>query len=208
MPVLIKRYANRKLYNTQTSRYITLKGIAELLEGGEDVRVIDNESGEDITSITLSQILVDTERSHRAVPGSLFSGIFQRGGDVLYEALSRGVDDASERIEEFQRTMRRLLRVRHGDADLAHETDGLDDAHRADGRPFAPELDQLVQRAIERVLKALDVPRRADIEAVHARLDRLIEALGTRLPADLRREVENARRPTEPKPAAREREHN
>lgn len=65
MPVLIKRYANRKLYNTDTSRYITLKGIAELVEAGDDVRVIDNETGEDITSITLSQILVDNERSNR-----------------------------------------------------------------------------------------------------------------------------------------------
>ena len=206
MPVLIKRYANRKLYNTQTSRYITLKGIAELLEGGEDVRVIDNESGEDITSITLSQILVDTERSHRAMPGSLFSGIFQRGGDVLYEALSRGVDDASERIEDFQRTMRRLLRVRHGEADLASDDEHLDEPHGRDGKPLAADLDQLVQRAIERVLKALDVPRRADIEAVHARLDRLIEALGGRLPADLRREGEAAH--PEAKAAARERERN
>jgi polyhydroxyalkanoate synthesis repressor PhaR len=191
MPVLIKRYSNRKLYNTQTSRYITLKGIAELLEGGEDVRVIDNESGEDITSITLSQILVDTERSHRAAPGgSLFTGIFQRGGDALYEALSRGVDDASERIEDFQRTMRKLLRVRHGEAELPDEAD--DEARPRDHR-FPPDLDQLVQRAIERVLKALDVPRRADIEAVHARLDRLIEALGGRLPADVRREAAEGR---------------
>ena len=206
MPVLIKRYANRKLDNTQTSRYITLKGSADLLESGEDVRVIDNESGEDITSITLSQILVDTERSHRAMPGSLFSGIFQRGGDVLYEALSRGVDDASERIEDFQRTMRRLLRVRHGEADLPPEDERLDEPHGRDGKPLATDLDQLVQRAIERVLKALDVPRRADIEAVHARLDRLIEALGGRLPADLRREGEAVR--PEAKAAARERERN
>jgi polyhydroxyalkanoate synthesis repressor PhaR len=205
MPVLIKRYANRKLYNTQTSRYITLKGIAELLESGEDVRVIDNESGEDITSITLSQILVDTERSHRAMPGSLFSGIFQRGGDVLYEALSRGVDDASERIEDFQRTMRRLLRVRHGEANLSPEDERAAE-HGSDGKHLATDLDQLVQRAIERVLKALDVPRRADIEAVHARLDRLIEALGGRLPADLRREGEAVR--PEAKAAARERERN
>ena len=139
MAVLIKRYANRKLYNTQTSRYITLKGIADLLEAGEDVRVIDNESGEDITSITLSQILVDTERSNRAVPGSLLSGLFQRGGDALYEALSRGVDDASERLEDFQRTMRRLLRVRHG------EGNGQDEAEargRRGARPRA-RLDRL-----------------------------------------------------------------
>ena len=67
MSVLIKRYANRKLYNTQTSRYITLKGIAELIEADEEVRVIDNETGEDITNVALSQILVDNHRSNSAL---------------------------------------------------------------------------------------------------------------------------------------------
>jgi len=187
MAVLIKRYANRKLYNTQSSRYITLKGIADLLEAGEDVRVIDNESGEDITSITLSQILVDTERANRAVPGNLLSGLFQRGGDALYEALSRGVDDASERLEDFQRTMRRLLRVRH-DGEEGEEGTGepgseAGAARHRDWIAFSPpDLDQLVQRAIERVLKMLDLPTRADIDALNARLDRLTEALGERPP--------------------------
>ena len=51
MPVLIKRYANRKLYNTASSRYITLRGIAELLERGEEVKVLDNETGEDMTAV-------------------------------------------------------------------------------------------------------------------------------------------------------------
>ena len=95
MAVLIKRYANRKLYNTETSRYITLKGISDLLESDQEVKVIDNETGEDITSVTLSQILVDTERDGRSVPGNLLSGLFQRGGD----ALRKRVDDASEGIE-------------------------------------------------------------------------------------------------------------
>jgi polyhydroxyalkanoate synthesis repressor PhaR len=191
MAVLIKRYANRKLYNTQTSRYITLKGIADLLEAGEDVRVIDNESGEDITSITLSQILVDTERSNRAVPGSLLSGLFQRGGDALYEALSRGVDDASERLEDFQRTMRRLLRVRHGEGNGQDEVEGVAGTHNGPTRDWIaftpPDLDQLVQRAIERVLKMLDLPTRADLDALSERIDRLTEALGERGPRRLER---------------------
>jgi polyhydroxyalkanoate synthesis repressor PhaR len=186
MAVLIKRYANRKLYNTQTSRYITLKGIADLLEGGEDVRVIDNESGEDITSITLSQILVDTERSNRAVPGNLLSGLFQRGGDALYEALSRGVDDASERLEDFQRTMRKLLRVRHAAGNGQDEIEGEEGTSRGHDREWVafspPDLDQLVQRAIERVLKLLDLPTRADLDALNERIDRLTDALGERAP--------------------------
>ena len=65
MATLIKRYANRKLYNTATSRYITLKGVGELLDRGDEVRVVDNETGEDITQIALSQILVDNPQIDR-----------------------------------------------------------------------------------------------------------------------------------------------
>jgi polyhydroxyalkanoate synthesis repressor PhaR len=170
--ILIKRYANRKLYNTQTSRYITLKGIAELIEAGEPVRVIDNESGEDITSVTLSQILVDTERSSRRVPGTVLTDLIQRSGDVLYSALKRGVGDASEGLEELQRNVRRLLGARDG-------------GRRPDWIAFAtPDLDRMVQRAVERVLRALDLPRRSDLEALERRLERLARLLELREAAD------------------------
>lgn len=169
MGVLIKRYANRKLYNTQTSRYITLKGIAELLEEDEEVTVIDNETGEDITSVTLSQILVDTERSNRAVPGNLLSELVQRGGDALYGALRRSMGDASEGIDDIQRNMRRLL-----GGNL--RSDGT----ARDWIAFTPpDMDKLVQRTIERVFKALDFPRRSDIEALNQRLDRVLETIGS-----------------------------
>ena len=56
MPVLIKRYANRKLYDTDASRYITLKGISELVRAGKDICVIDNESGEEITRSLSTQV--------------------------------------------------------------------------------------------------------------------------------------------------------
>jgi polyhydroxyalkanoate synthesis repressor PhaR len=144
MAVLIKRYANRKLYNTQTSRYITLKGIADLLEDDEEVQVIDNQTGEDITSVTLSQILVDTERSNRAVPGNLLSELVQRGGDALYMLGGKEREDGSAR----------------------------------DWIAFTPpDMDRVVQRTIERVFRALDLPRRSDIEALNQRLDRAVEAI-------------------------------
>lgn len=168
--VLIKRYANRKLYNTATSRYITLKGIADLIEAGEQVRVIDNASGEDITSVTLSQILVDNERSSRRVPGTVLSDLIQRSGDVLYGALKRGVGDASGGLDELQRNVRKLLNREGGP--------------RRDWIAFgAPDLDHVVQRALERVLRVLDLPTRADLEALEKRLDRLSELLGAPAPA-------------------------
>jgi len=167
MTVLIKRYANRKLYNTETSRYITLRGIAELIEADEDVRVIDNETGEDITSVTLSQILVDSERESRSVPKTLLSDLIQRGGDALYGALRRGVDDASEGLEELQRNVRRL--IHRGDADGQRLSDWI---------AFAtPDFDRVIQNAVERVFKLLDLPRRGDIEALNQSLQRVAEAV-------------------------------
>jgi polyhydroxyalkanoate synthesis repressor PhaR len=167
MPVLIKRYANRKLYNTQTSRYITLKGIAELVEAGDDVRVIDNETGEDITSITLSQILVDNERSNRAVPRNLLSDLIQRSGDALYGALKKSVGDASDGIGELQKNVRKAIRAREDEAGRLR--DAIHDARS--------EWDAILENAIGRVFRALDLPRRKDIEALSENLERVAEAL-------------------------------
>ena len=167
MVVLIKRYANRKLYNTQTSRYITLKGIGELVEEGNEVRVVDNETGEDITSVTLSQVLVDTERNNRGVPGTLLSELIQRGGDVLYSALRKGVGDASGPIGEIQRNVRRFMGARERGAERLQEWVAL----------ATPDLEGLVQRAVEGVMRALDLPRRSDIEALSQSLDRVVAAL-------------------------------
>ncbi|MCB0135660.1 MAG: polyhydroxyalkanoate synthesis regulator DNA-binding domain-containing protein, partial [Caldilineaceae bacterium] len=61
MPV-IKRYPNRKLYDTESKRYVTLEHIAQMIQQGEDVIVTDHESGEDLTNLTLSQIIFEQEK--------------------------------------------------------------------------------------------------------------------------------------------------
>ena len=162
--VLIKRYANRKLYNTETSRYITLKGIAELIEQGAEVRVVDNETGEDITNVALSQILVDNERAQRAVPRTLLSDLIQRSGDALYGALKRGVGDAQEGLGGLQRNVRDAIRNREEEASRWREN-------------ARAEWDEMVHGAVERVFKALDLPRRSDIEALNENLERVAAAL-------------------------------
>ncbi len=168
MAILIKRYANRKLYNTQTSRYITLKGIAELIEADQEIRVIDNESGEDITSVALSQILVDSERSNSAVPNSLFSQLMERGGDVIYGAFQRGVHDATEGIEEIQQRVRKAV---SSPGEAGRISDWIAYA--------SPDFDRMVQSAVERVFKALDLPRRSDIRALNKNLERVAAAIET-----------------------------
>lgn len=65
-PRVIKRYANRKLYDTRESRYVTLPQIAELVRLGEDVQIIDNRTKENLTSVTLAQIIYESEKSAEA----------------------------------------------------------------------------------------------------------------------------------------------
>ncbi len=166
MAILIKRYANRKLYNTQASRYITLKGISELIEGGEEIRVVDNQTGEDITKVALSQILVDSERSNTAVPRSLLSKIVERGGDALYGALKRSVDDASEGLGEIQDRVRRIVGNQEGEP-----------GRLSDWIAFSShDFDRNIQNAVERVFKVLDLPRRSDVEALNENLERVSAA--------------------------------
>ncbi len=189
MAILIKRYANRKLYNTDTSRYITLKGIAELLDDGQEVRVVDNETGEDITSVALSQILVDRKRSNTSPPETLLSQILGKGGNALYDALKKGMDEAGDGIGDLQERVRRIVRAEEHAAREAQRAagthDGSDDTgQRSGGRgdwwsQAAPDFERLVQNAVERVFRLLDLPRRSDIEALNANLERVAAAVET-----------------------------
>ena len=68
---IIKRYSNRKLYDTKDSRYVTLLQIAEMVRTGEEVQIIDNNTKEDLTEVTLAQIIYEEQKqkaSSRSVP--------------------------------------------------------------------------------------------------------------------------------------------
>lgn len=82
---LIKKYANRKLYDTHTSRYITLEGISELVRQGRDIEVVDRDSGRDLTSLILSQIVTSEEK--RGSGGVLEE--VESGGSLLLDYVRR-----------------------------------------------------------------------------------------------------------------------
>lgn len=67
---IIKRYANRKLYDTRESRYVTLLDIAKLIREGEELRIIDNKSKDDVTNVTFAQIIYEEEKSGDGENGS------------------------------------------------------------------------------------------------------------------------------------------
>lgn len=90
-PRVIKRYANRKLYDTRESRYVTLQDIAEFVRVGQNVQIIDNKSKEDLTRVTLAQIIYEEERNgdERRTLTSLRSFV-QEGRDRLVNTFMEG----------------------------------------------------------------------------------------------------------------------
>lgn len=72
---VIKRYDNRKLYDTRERRYVTLEALAAIVAGGEDVRVVDQRTGEDLTTLVLAQVILE--------------GVKQRSADVPRQVLAR-----------------------------------------------------------------------------------------------------------------------
>ena len=75
---LIKKYANRKLYDTRTSSYITLDQIAQLVRDGHEIKVVDRDNGGDLTQVTLSQIVLSEEKLGP-------SRIVDAGGEMLHD---------------------------------------------------------------------------------------------------------------------------
>jgi len=133
---LIKKYANRKLYDTRTSKYVTLDDLADLVRAGNDIRVVDRDTGGDITQVVLSQIvlteekrgpqrlvdagadaihdrgqaLLDYVRKTLNVPGDLVSEVEKRRGNL------EGIVD-----EAIERTLQRLKLPTRRDIDRLDE---------------------------------------------------------------------------------------
>jgi polyhydroxyalkanoate synthesis repressor PhaR len=92
----VKKYSNRRLYDTSDSRYITLEELAEKVKKGEDVRVVDAKTGEDLTAATLTQIIVEGRGAARLLPVPLLIQLVRLGDDALAEFLGQYVRWALE----------------------------------------------------------------------------------------------------------------
>ncbi len=126
-PRVIKRYSNRKLYDTQSSRYVTLEQIADLIREGEDVRIVDNNSKEDLTSITLAQIIFEEEKKQKSfLPLGAMRNIIQSGGERLEELVSQAQKKVST-------VFARKLDQKDGNPGEAERESSPDDHNTEDG---------------------------------------------------------------------------
>ena len=85
---IVKRYSNRKLYDTRESRYVTLLQIAEMVRAGEEVQIIDNATKDDLTEVTLAQIIYEEQKQHsRSVPLQTLRDLIHQRGEKLMTQL-------------------------------------------------------------------------------------------------------------------------
>lgn len=100
---VIKRYQNRKLYDTQDSCYVTLEDIRDMIKDGVDIQVIDNASKEDLTSVTFAQIIFEEEKKQKGLlPLNIFKQIIESGGGVLKEIVQRSWESGKKEIEHVR----------------------------------------------------------------------------------------------------------
>jgi polyhydroxyalkanoate synthesis repressor PhaR len=102
-PILIKKYGNRRLYDTAESRYITLDELAGIIQSGAEVKVVDAKSGADLTQSTLTQIIIESRDAARMLPVPLLTQLIRLGDDALAEFLGRYLSAALEMYLQARR---------------------------------------------------------------------------------------------------------
>ncbi len=173
--VVVKRYSNRKMYDTSAKRYITLEEISALVRDGVEVKVIDNQTGEDITGVTLSQIVVEKERRHEGIlPRTFFTEVLQKSGRTMIDTAKRLVSGwfgtALLDEEEITRTVDGLVEA--GKIARA-QADELKSALIEKASLSWKKLDDAINKRIEQSLSRLSIPTRSDVERLKETIARL-----------------------------------
>ena len=114
-PVVVKKYANRRLYNTESSSYITLDNLAEMVRQGRDFVVYDAKTGEDITRGVLTQIIVEEEGKGRALlPTAFLRQLIGFYGDQMQSMVPRFLEQAMGALAQQQEQMRAAMQKTMG----------------------------------------------------------------------------------------------
>ncbi len=114
-PVVVKKYANRRLYNTESSSYITLDNLADMVRQGRDFVVYDAKTGEDITRGVLTQIIVEEEgKGHNLLPTTFLRHLIGFYGDQMQNVVPRFLDQAMGALAQQQEQVRTAMQKTMG----------------------------------------------------------------------------------------------
>jgi polyhydroxyalkanoate synthesis repressor PhaR len=182
----IKRYSNRKLYDTEDKRYITLEQIAVLVRENQDIKVVDNQTGEDLTTVTLSQILLEQEkRKETSLPKSFFTNLIQRSTSQVMDFTKKNVlswfDSSFATDQEVEANVDKMVQAGEVSQDEAKR---LKDEIRTRTSAFRKKVDEMVERRVQDVLERLNIPTKNDLTRLNERLDEITRKFETLLQKD------------------------
>ncbi len=155
MAYIIKRYSNRKLYDTQESRYVTLEEIEELVRANKEISVVDATTGEDMTSVTLAQIILENERSRRASLPAAFLHQLIKHGQAWQDFVQKSMQSSLEGVVSNQRELDRVFRDWAARAGWGPAPPGRNDRSREGDRATTDDLREEVD-LLRQKIKALE----------------------------------------------------
>lgn len=182
--LIIKRYPNRKLYNTEAKQYITLEGIAEQIRKGKEVQVIDHATGEDLTAVTLTQIILEQEKKQSGLlSNTLLTSLIRAGGDRL-SAVQRGLISSLNVWHQIDEEIKKRIQalIRQGEM-TASEGEKLVEKLLKQGIRSREEyqtkgnLNRLSAQDLETYLEQHYIPTQEDINRLHNQLEELAAKL-------------------------------
>ena len=178
-PKIIKRYTNRKLYDTEESRYVTLDEIARMIKGGAEVKIVDNRTKEDLTSVTLAQIIFEEEKKTSKMSLDTLKDLIRHGGEVAQRFVEGTQAELRGRVEAVraaaEQRVQSLLTRSQDTRDRAME---LVQASQEAMLAFQRKVDERVRSAVEGMSNLSEVRRQLEeigrrIEGLEKRLDEL-----------------------------------
>jgi len=168
---VIKRYSNRKLYDTVESRYVTLDEIAGMIKRGLEVKVIDNRSKEDLTSVTLAQIIFEEEKKKNQMPLALLREIIRRPGESISVFIQKELTPRVTSIREGAESRLDKLFRREDQLEGTSAADLLKSSQKT-LEEWQGKIDERIRQGIENLVGTFPVLGR-DIHSVRQKLEEL-----------------------------------
>ncbi len=159
-PKIIKRYTNRKLYDTVESRYVTLDEIAEMIKAGADVKILDNRTKEDLTSVTLAQIIFEEEKKTSKMSLKTLLDLIRHGGERAAQLVEGTQAELRGRVEAVkQAAEQRVQTLLHKGQQTSDRAKELVATSQEAVTQFQKRIDERVKSAVEGMSSIADVQR-------------------------------------------------
>ena len=171
---LIKRYSNRKLYDTVDKKYVTLESIENLIKQGEAVSIVDNDSNHDITTGVLSQIITEKAKKQNEFSPSLFTQIIRKGKGNMYAYVSKIVQTIGETSYFIEDEIKNKIKLLVSSGEITQEEGtALEEDLSRNKRSTIEKLEKHIESLYSELLSKLNIPEKSEVTRLRNSITKL-----------------------------------